>query len=263
MRSAASVYRAALRRRGTVRVAAASSSSGPSSPTRRREAVVEDRRRGFPALAPAGTSATSARPPTVSTRVYGPGGRGLTAPSAANWSPTSTSQHPETSVSNAGLHNLSLDHSPVSLERAASFRSISLGSNGSCAFEDEPSSVSRVSLVEALGLERSPPLGLTQGGAVVSSLRSRTCRTSREPTLVLCSAYARGLVSAVDVFQEGTKAFGSGVAPQGQLGQWTTQPSARCSPRSFCPTAPEPTGRPSISCSGAPLRRRKTQYNVP
>ena len=42
----------------------------------------------------------------------------------------------------------------------------------------------------------------------------------------------------------------------GWVGAATIRRSVRCSPLSSCPTAPAPTGRRSISCSGAPPHRR-------
>lgn len=109
------------------------------------------------------------------------------------------------------------------------------------------------SVVEALGLERFPLLGVSQGGAVAVAYAAATLSGS---AAWCCAA---GMHAA--------ERCGPSASRKSELPHWistspgwdgdvTIRRSVRCSPPSFCPTAPAPTGLRSINCSGAQRRRR-------
>ena len=108
------------------------------------------------------------------------------------------------------------------------------------------------SVVEALGLERFPLLGVSQGGAVAVAYAAR--HPERVTKLVLCSAYARGRAIRAMNDVERERPHWISTSP-GSVGAVTTRRSGRCSRRSSCPTAPARTGRSSTISSGEPPRR--------
>ncbi|BBY47182.1 hypothetical protein MARA_06500 [Mycolicibacterium arabiense] len=108
-------------------------------------------------------------------------------------------------------------------------------------------------IVQSVGLERFPLLGVSQGGAVAVAYAARN--PERVSHLILCGAYARGrAVRAMSDQESGRRHWTSTL--RGWDGEVTTRRFARCSRRNSCPTARVRTGRRSTTCNAAPRRRR-------
>lgn len=107
-------------------------------------------------------------------------------------------------------------------------------------------------VVDTLGLERFPLLGLSQGGPIAVTYAAR--HPERVSHLVVHGTCARAL------WPRASKEQKSELVALGQLLRvsWGPTPpaSGRCTTRSSCPTAPWSCGGRSTSCSAAPARRR-------
>ena len=151
---------------------------------------------------------------------YAVAGEGPPLVRAANWM-THLGYDIESPVWRHWVRDLSLRHTFIRYDERGC--GLSDWSATEFSFDDWVSDLE--SVAEALGLERFPLIGVSQGGAVAVAYAAR--HPDRVSKMVLCS-----------------------------VGAATTRRSGSCSRRSSFLTARGRTGPPSTNCSAAPPRRR-------
>ena len=102
-------------------------------------------------------------------------------------------------------------------------------------------------VVDAVGVDRFPLLGLSQGGAVAIAYAVR--HPERVSHLILAGAYARGRIVRADTEAERRRCGARSRRWHEWGGAATTTRSASSSPASSCPTAPASCGTHSTNCS--------------